>query len=100
MCYFIITITIITIITVVAVVAVVSVVVVVTDAAIGVVVVVVAVVVGVVVVVDKFEQDANKRPRGLETCQQHYKISATGVLENLYLCSKLHYHENKICIGR
>ena len=98
MCYFIITINIITIITVVAVV---SVVVVVTDAAIGVVVVVVvAVVVGVVVVVDKFEQDANKRPRGLETCQQHYKISATGVLENLYLCSKLHYHENKICIGR
>ena len=41
-----------------------------------------------------------KRPRGLETCQQHCKISATGVSENVYLCSKLHYHKNKICIGR
>ena len=41
-----------------------------------------------------------QEPRGLETCQQHCKISATGVSENVYLCSKLHYHESKICIGR
>ena len=42
----------------------------------------------------------NKRPRGLNACQQHCKISATDVSENVYLCSKMHYHKNKICIGR
>ena len=34
----------------------------------------------------------NKRPRGLDACQQHCKISATDVSENVYLCSKMHYH--------
>ena len=41
----------------------------------------------------------NKRPRGLDACHQHCKISATDVTENVYLCSKMHYHEKKICIG-
>ena len=42
----------------------------------------------------------NKRPRGLDACQQHCKISATDVSDNVYLCSKMQYHENKICVGR
>ena len=41
----------------------------------------------------------NKRPRGLDACQQHCKISATDVSENVYLCSKRNYHEKEICIG-
>ena len=41
----------------------------------------------------------NKRPRGLDACQQHCKISATDVSENVYLCSKINYHEKEICIG-
>ena len=31
----------------------------------------------------------NKRPRGLDACQQHCKISATDVSENVYLFSKM-----------
>ena len=41
----------------------------------------------------------NKRPRGLDACQQHCKISATDVSENVYLCSKMNYNEKEICIG-
>ena len=39
------------------------------------------------------------RPRGLDACQQHCKISATDVSENVYLCSERNYHEKEICIG-
>ena len=35
----------------------------------------------------------NKRPRGLVVCQQHCKKSAINVSENVYLYSKMHYHE-------
>ena len=34
-----------------------------------------------------------------DACQQHCKISGTDVSENVYLCSKMNYHEKKICIG-
>ena len=35
----------------------------------------------------------NKRPRGLDVCQQHCKKSAINVSGNVYLYSKMHYHE-------
>ena len=35
----------------------------------------------------------NKRPRGLDVCQQHCKKSAINVSDNVYLYSKIHYHE-------
>ena len=34
----------------------------------------------------------NKRPRGLDACEQHCKISATDVSENVYLWSKMQSH--------
>ena len=35
----------------------------------------------------------NKRPRGLDVCQQHCKKSAINMSGNVYLYSKMHYHE-------
>ena len=46
------------------------------------------------------KNNTNKRHRGLDACQQHCKISATDVSENVYPCFKMQYHENKIYIGR
>ena len=38
-------------------------------------------------------ENLSKRPRGLDVCQQHCKKSAINVSGNVYLYSKMHYHE-------
>ena len=42
---------------------------------------------------NNYKMNYNKRPRGLDVCQQHCKKSAINVSGNVYLYSKMHYHE-------
>ena len=41
----------------------------------------------------------NKRPRGLDACQQHCKKSGINVSEKVYLYSKMHHHENNYILN-